>query len=119
MHKKFLVVLLALLVLTSLGGGLASAQDGTEDRTGETVLVQGQVTDSDGNPIADAVVELWQADVNGNYDHPNDATGEQLLADFQYFGTTVTDAEDSPGVGSVGESAPHPARRTTISNSAP
>lgn len=93
MHKKFLVVLLSVFLFASLGGGLASAQEGTEDRTGETILVQGQVTDSDGNPIANAVVELWQADVNGNYDHPNDATGDQLLADFQYFGTTVTDAE--------------------------
>lgn len=94
MHKKSLVVLLIVLTITSLGGSFAytaSAQD--DDRTGETILLQGQVTDSDGNPIADAVVELWQADINGNYNHPNDAAASDLLPNFQYMGTVTTDAE--------------------------
>ncbi|CAO3419880.1 dioxygenase family protein [Azospirillum doebereinerae] len=35
---------------------------------GETVLVEGHVRDADGRPIADATLDVWQADTNGLYD---------------------------------------------------
>jgi len=69
----------------------AAAQDTTEDLTGQPILLQGQLVDISGAPIAGALIELWQADINGNYDHPNDAASSELLPDFQYFGTTLTD----------------------------
>lgn len=60
---------------------------------GDALIIQGQVLDSDGTPLAGAVVEIWQTDVNGNYNHPNDSAASDLLADFQYFGTSTTDAD--------------------------
>lgn len=94
MAKRRLALLLVTILLGILGASLTStvsAQD--EDRTGETVLLQGQVTDSDGDPIEGAVIELWQADINGNYNHPNDTRESELVAGFQYFGTATTDAD--------------------------
>ena len=35
---------------------------------GEPCVVHGRVTGADGRPIADAVVETWQADAHGHYD---------------------------------------------------
>jgi protocatechuate 3,4-dioxygenase beta subunit len=60
---------------------------------GGTVLVQGRVLDTDGAPVAGARVELWQADRNGNYDHPRDVSRNLLLKEFQYFGISIS-AED-------------------------
>ncbi len=38
------------------------------DLPGEALLVEGRVTDTDGAPIAGAVVDTWQADADGFYD---------------------------------------------------
>lgn len=84
---------LAVLLILALSVVAAAAQDTPTDLTGQTVLLQGQLLDTAGQPIAEAVIELWQADINGNYNHPNDATEAELLPDFQYFGTTTTDAD--------------------------
>lgn len=87
-----LVVLL--LSLTVLSSGFAHAQDNPAPPgryTGETVLLQGRVTDTAGVALPGVVVEIWQADVNGNYDHPADSDPAALLDDFQYFGTDTTD----------------------------
>jgi protocatechuate 3,4-dioxygenase beta subunit len=85
LHRFF--ALLVILALTAFG---IAAQDSTTDMT---ILLQGQLLDTAGQPIAEAVIELWQADINGNYNHPNDATEAELLPDFQYFGTTTTNAD--------------------------
>ncbi len=63
-----------------------------QDSVGEVIQLQGQVLDTDGNPLAGAVVEIWHTDINGNYDHPNDTPASELLNDFQYFGTATVDA---------------------------
>jgi len=38
-----------------------------EDEAGTPLLVQGTITDLDGTPIEDALVELWHADAEGRY----------------------------------------------------
>ena len=38
-----------------------------EGAAGERVTIRGKVLDGDGNPVPDAVVEVWQADSAGNY----------------------------------------------------
>lgn len=62
-----------------------------EERTsGQRILIQGQVLDGDGEPISDAVVEIWQADAKGIYNHPADSRREAADAHFQGFGRCGT-----------------------------
>ncbi|MEZ4672364.1 MAG: hypothetical protein R3E39_31045 [Anaerolineae bacterium] len=86
---------LALTWLLLLGSVLSvQAQGGARFEAryaGSTVQLQGQVTDTEGNPIAGAKVEIWQTDVNGNYNHPGDSDPSILLKDFQYFGVATSD----------------------------
>ena len=43
-----------------------------KDFLGQKINVKGQVIDGNDTPIHDALVEIWQADPNGNYDtNPN------------------------------------------------
>ncbi|HEV3409093.1 MAG TPA: hypothetical protein VG095_02275, partial [Chthoniobacterales bacterium] len=37
--------------------------------TGEVIYVRGRVLDEDGQAIPGAVVEVWQANTHGRYDH--------------------------------------------------
>lgn len=39
----------------------------TPDTKGERITITGRVLDGSGAPVADAVVELWQADTEGSY----------------------------------------------------
>ena len=38
--------------------------------------IRGRVTDGDGEPVPDAVVETWQADPDGRYHHQDDARAD-------------------------------------------
>jgi protocatechuate 3,4-dioxygenase alpha subunit len=48
---------------------------------GERVSIEGKITDGDGNPVNDALVEIWQADATGKY-------GTKV---FRGFGRSATD----------------------------
>ena len=39
---------------------------------GERIVVEGRVLDGAGAPVPDAMIETWQADAAGRYDHPED-----------------------------------------------
>ena len=43
---------------------------------GERVAIEGRVLDGDGAPVSDAMVEIWQANAAGRYDHPEDQQDE-------------------------------------------
>lgn len=86
----------AIVLIAMTGADLAGAQGGPayEGRyVGATVLLQGRVVDTDGNAVPGAVVEIWQTDINGSYNHPADTDPGQLVDGFQYFGTATTDAD--------------------------
>lgn len=51
---------------------------------GQPAWVEGVVSDTSGVPVAGAVVEIWQCDVDGHYHHPQD--GGRADAAFQGFG---------------------------------
>lgn len=51
---------------------------------GQPAWVQGVVSDTSGVPVAGAVVEIWQCDVDGHYHHPQD--GGRADVAFQGFG---------------------------------
>ena len=38
--------------------------------SGETIGIEGRVFDGDGQPVPDGVIEIWQADAQGKYAHP-------------------------------------------------
>jgi len=62
---------------------------------GERVAIEGRVLDGDGAPVSDAMVEIWQANAAGRYDHPEDLQGEDrrerpLDPHFHGFGRTAT-----------------------------
>lgn len=50
---------------------------------GEHIFVEGGVFDTEGNPIEDAKVELWQANAAGRYAHPRDQNPAPLDKSFQ------------------------------------
>jgi protocatechuate 3,4-dioxygenase, beta subunit len=60
---------------------------------GERITVSGRLLDSDGRPIRDSLVEIWQANAAGRYRHRNDRWPAPLGPGFQGGGRTVTDGE--------------------------
>ena len=77
--------------------GLARAEWGdlsTDNPAGERIAIEGQVIDGDGAPVPDAVIELWQANPAGRYNHPDDRQEDKPLDPrFRGFGRVATDAE--------------------------
>jgi protocatechuate 3,4-dioxygenase alpha subunit len=61
-----------------------------DDTQGKRIIIKGQVTDGDGTPVPDAMVEIWQADSQGYYHHPDDPNAAQADPSFRYFGRADT-----------------------------
>ncbi|WNV84358.1 protocatechuate 3,4-dioxygenase subunit alpha [Umezawaea sp. Da 62-37] len=53
--------------------------------------VAGKVLDGDGAPVPDALIEVWQADPEGRFAHPDDPRGPLARMDFRGFGRSATD----------------------------
>lgn len=51
---------------------LAHGHTVDEETEGERIRIQGRVFDGAGEPISDAMLEIWQADAQGRYNHPAD-----------------------------------------------
>ena len=65
----------------------------TGNPQGERIVVEGRITDGDGAPVADACLELWQANAAGRYAHPDDTRADPPLdPNFRGFGRVSTDA---------------------------
>lgn len=62
----------------------------TADATGEKIHIEGCVLDGDGQPINDAMIEVWQADAQGRYASPRD-TRALPNTQFKGFGRSATD----------------------------
>jgi len=62
----------------------------TPDATGERIRVEGRVYDGEGQPVPDAMLEVWQADAQGRFADPQD---QRALpnAKFRGFGRCGTD----------------------------
>ena len=57
---------------------------------GQKIRVEGRVLDGDGQPIGDAMIEIWQANAVGRYDHPEDSQAKPLDPNFRGFGRVST-----------------------------
>jgi protocatechuate 3,4-dioxygenase beta subunit len=60
---------------------------------GERIIVAGQVLDSDGQPVRQTLVEVWQANAAGRYVDPGDQHSAPLDPNFTGAGRCLTDAE--------------------------
>lgn len=60
---------------------------------GEIIVIAGSVKDESGEPIANAVVDVWQANAAGRYAHEEDSNTQPLDANFQGWAILKTDAE--------------------------
>ena len=73
---------------------LTQLEGHADKATGGLLDVFGRVVDTQGNPVAGAKLDLWQANAVGRYDHGGD-TREELPLDPHFQGSAVltTDAE--------------------------
>ena len=63
------------------------------DAPGERIRVEGLVIDGTGAPVKDVLLEVWQADANGVYAHPEDPRAGQVAPGFRGWGRVITDFE--------------------------
>jgi protocatechuate 3,4-dioxygenase, beta subunit len=61
------------------------------DPIGERIVVHGRVLDEDGRPVRGALVEVWQANASGRYQHKVDTHDAPLDPNFTGAGRTLTD----------------------------
>ena len=59
---------------------------------GERITVQGRLLDGDGAPVDDGLIEIWQANARGKYNHPEDTQKKPLDKRFRGFGRIPTDS---------------------------
>jgi len=59
---------------------------------GERIIVTGQVLDSDGRPVPDTLIEIWQANSAGRYAHRVDDHPAPLDPNFDGAGRCLTDS---------------------------
>src|SRR6516162_7862019 len=57
---------------------------------GEITHLSGRILDSKGDPIRNALVEIWQVDGNGAYIHSKDSQKDKHDKNFQGFGRFLT-----------------------------
>jgi protocatechuate 3,4-dioxygenase beta subunit len=69
---------------------LLVVNDGITQAVGEVTHLTGRVLDARGEPIRNAVVEIWQCDSNGAYVHSRSANRGDRDGNFQGFGRFLT-----------------------------
>jgi protocatechuate 3,4-dioxygenase, alpha subunit len=72
------------------GDNSAGVMAGPEAR-GEHVRLVVRVLDRDAGPVTNAMIELWQADAGGKYNHPADRQKKAPDPAFRGFGRLATD----------------------------
>lgn len=89
-------------------GTLAAAET-----KGTRIRLTCRVFDGDGNPVDDAMIEIWQANAEGKYNHPDDNQAKPVDTSFSGFGRLATDENGScsfetikPGAVASGTDAP-------------
>jgi protocatechuate 3,4-dioxygenase beta subunit len=60
---------------------------------GERIVVSGRVLDENGGPLTNTLIEIWQANAAGRYQHEADQHQAPLDPNFSGCGHALTDAE--------------------------
>jgi len=80
---------------------------------GEVIEIRGRVLQSDGQPLENLIVEIWQADAQGIFRHPADPRHAQADPDFFGWGRAATDKDGRYGFCTIKPGAP-PGRQSHI-----
>jgi len=59
---------------------------------GERVTIAGRLIDGDGVGVSDGALEIWQANADGKYAHPEDAQKKAVEKGWRGFGRVFTNA---------------------------
>ncbi len=93
---------------------LVRVADAVSQAGGEILHLMGQLNNIQGKPLVNAVVEIWQCDVNGRYRHGADRSSSQPRdIGFQGYGSTTTDAHGTFQFRTI-KPAPYPGRTPHI-----
>src|SRR5271169_4408468 len=77
-------------LITPTDADLTTQHDG--EPVGQRIIVTGRVLDSDGRPVPDTLIEIWQANASGRYAHVVDDHQAPLDPHFTGAGRCVTDS---------------------------
>ncbi len=69
---------------------LLIVNDHLSSAVGEVTHLNGHILDATGEPIRNAVVEIWQVDHNGIYIHSRGGSRDELDGNFQGYGRFLT-----------------------------
>jgi protocatechuate 3,4-dioxygenase alpha subunit len=58
---------------------------------GERIRIEGRVIDASGTPVRDVLLELWQANAAGKYNHPADVQDKLIDPSFRGWGRACSD----------------------------
>src|SRR5579859_3023639 len=61
-----------------------------DQTAGQRIYIEGHVFDGDGQPVPDALIEIWQADSHGIFNHPADSQRAKADPHFRGFGRADT-----------------------------
>ncbi len=79
---------------------------------GDRITLRVRLLDRDAAPVTNGMIELWQADAGGKYNHPADRQAKTPDPNFRGFGRLATDDEglcifETVKPGRVEQHAPH------------
>jgi protocatechuate 3,4-dioxygenase beta subunit len=60
---------------------------------GERIIVRGRVVDENDRSVPNTMIEIWQANASGRYDHPGDQHDAPLDPNFRGGGRVFSDAD--------------------------
>ena len=80
---------------------------------GEITHLSGRILDARGNPIRNAVVEIWQCDSGGAYLHSKTGNADKKDQNFQGFGRFITGRAGEYGFRTI-KPVPYPGRTPHI-----
>jgi protocatechuate 3,4-dioxygenase alpha subunit len=63
----------------------------SENTAARHIRIEGRIFDGDGRPVPDAMLEIWQANSFGRYNHPEDKQEKPLDQTFSGWGRCGTD----------------------------
>ena len=81
-----------------LGDGLITATDAdlttqhAGEPQGQRIILAGRVLDSDGRPLPDTLIEIWQTNAAGRYRHAREHHPAPLDPNFDGIGRAITDS---------------------------